>query len=260
MRGKKLKKVLILWSGGLDSTSLLRTALEDPKVEAETIYIKGVVSQFKEERELKAISGLSRIFSEKYRKFPVNYVEINGRSIGGGSFILSQPAYWIFGIVHFENIAHFDEVWIGYVMNDCAISFLREIRNLYLSYNGLLDDDHKLPKLVFPLIKKPKLDLLFDGGLTDEIINACTFCENDAFTDNCGECPPCMNRKMLETMHSRLFTCSPKIARFKSQDSDLVCPEDKTEPGYALEEITKAVKEVVNRTSEKEEDESIEPV
>lgn len=90
----------------------------------------------------------------------------------GCNMILSQPPLWILFsqyIVDFQ----IDEIQIGYIMNDDAISYLEDVRNLYDAYKPFIVANR--PKLEFPLTKMKKRDIL--NQLPEFIVKNISYCE-----------------------------------------------------------------------------------
>jgi hypothetical protein len=86
-----------------------------------------------------------------------------------------------------------DKIAIGYVMNDDAISYLKEIKDIYRSFEKI-KADRKLPSLEFPLSKFKKSEIV--KSLPFQYLKEITFCEG--IEDNCGTCPTCRRWKTLE--------------------------------------------------------------
>lgn len=190
MRSKTIK---ILFSGGLDSTYLVWKALNEGH-RVQPIYIELVNNHTKVEAEKKTISELMKLFREdfQYQIESVQYdVKFETRSSGLLSF--TQPPIWITSSLFYSSDA--DEMWIGYVLNDDAISFLPDIKKLYYAFRPFVNKNH-MPKLVFPIIKLSKSEI--HDKLPKKYSALTHSCENpdkrgDEYSE-CGHCIPCARK------------------------------------------------------------------
>lgn len=187
-------KYLVSWSGGYDSTYLITKLLaEGHSVKA--IYTNIINNKMKSKRELKAISNMTKYFQQ----FNFNFLQISRSEIfplSNSNISLHQPLLFLNSLFYAcdEDI---DRVAIGYIMNDDAISYLNEIKNIWNSFNGLLDDK-ELPQLEFPLMKYKKQTIV--EGFPDVIRKHVTWCEsskNLKYNEYCGKCVPCKKLKNL---------------------------------------------------------------
>lgn len=187
-----MKRVIVLWSGGLDSTYLVYSNLLSGN-HVTALYIEISNNKEKTIREKKAIETISSILKEKISTqislmYPITIsVECNTDNI-----VLGQAYIWAsIAPIYTSNIDDIDEIQIAYVMNDDAISFMPEIKKIYNSYNGIVRN--KLPKLVFPLKKMKKSEFVYE--LPHEILTQVTSCE-DNDEENC-ECVPCSRFRQI---------------------------------------------------------------
>jgi len=185
------KKVLLAWSGGLDSTYLIQYYLQAGySVDVVNCSFQNS-SQTQMKREDKAIKKMLKGY------FKDKDVKLLGKStitFTGYSFsklFLGQVPTWVYNLINYLNSEH-TEVAVGYVMNDDAISFLDDIRKLWNSYAGLVKET--LPPLVFPLIKYTKTFIY--GDLHPELKKHITWCESFGPADLCGTCHSC--RRMID--------------------------------------------------------------
>lgn len=149
-----IKTVLICWSGGLDSTYLIQYYLEkNYNVEVINCQLKNAPKQQVKREQIAIKKMLNGYFKDKNVKFIGNIVtEVHGDNAFSKSS-LPQVSTWLYGLFCSLNYHH-EEVAVGYIMNDDAISFLDDIKNAWKGYKGLVHGD--LPKLVFPLVKYKK--------------------------------------------------------------------------------------------------------
>jgi len=186
---KKRKSRLIFWSGGLDSSFLVYDSLmKGYDVYAEYIEIEN--NKEKTKREKESIEKMLHRFSE----LGMNYLRNNCKVSVSPTFskiVFSQFPIFLFNI--FYKIGSFDEICLGYVMNDDFCSYIEECKKIYNSIFMFTDDgkaDFKKTELVFPLIKYKKEQI--KTVCPDFILDNITFCENADNDDFCGTCHACI--------------------------------------------------------------------
>lgn len=182
------KSYLVSWSGGLDSTYLIYKLIsEGHRVDA--VYTALFNNLGKTERESAAIESI-RIIFEKNNNFNflgTTKIEVTG---GGSALVLKQIPALLTTLLYSTN--NNDIVALSYVMNDCAVSFLPEIKKIWNSYKSLSDN---LPKLEFPLIKNNKQDIWYK--LPEEIRQYTTWCEEENLKEFC-DCIPCKRMDFIK--------------------------------------------------------------
>jgi 7-cyano-7-deazaguanine synthase in queuosine biosynthesis len=183
--------ILIPWSGGLDSTKLLIDALAAGHT-VYPVYFECKNNVAKTKKEKSAIKKIHKSLMKRYKdtltdiKFPVTiFLNVCTEEV-----TLKQPPLWVLGIIY-SITKDIDEVHIGYVQNDCAVSWIQEIKKLYQSYKPFTSLK-KLPKLKFPLIKEYKNSIWKSLEHYDFERQNTHFCEYGA---DCGECEPCKRYK-----------------------------------------------------------------
>lgn len=185
------KKVLIAWSGGLDSTYLIQEYLEKG-YEVEVIncnFRNGGPQQMKREQ-----AAMKKMMKGYFRNKAVTLIGTSHIAFDGycfGSLNLSQVPVWLFNLISYLRGGH-TEVAIGYVMNDDAVSFLDTIKGIWNSYADICSVP--LPPLVFPLVKKKKWSIWCD--LHDDLRKHVTWCESPEKASPCGNCPSC--KRMID--------------------------------------------------------------
>lgn len=196
------KRIGVLFSGGLDSTYLIRKNLEDGNV-VTPYYIEIENNSNKIKLEKDRIEKIINLFKKDYGdlirdvQYSVNiYVKVFENTL-----IFKQIPIWILGLLYSNN-KFLDEFQIGYVMNDDAISYIKDIKKIYYSYNSILE---KVIPLKFPLIKYKKEMLL--NELPQKYFDLTVTCEEPYIDDEyengllkyrpCGKCEAC-NRILYE--------------------------------------------------------------
>jgi 7-cyano-7-deazaguanine synthase in queuosine biosynthesis len=147
------KKVGVLFSGGLDSTFLVWNNLKKGN-EVYPFYIEIKNNRDKPILEKNRVQLLFEMFYKEYSdlircpKYILNVDVTDNNS----ELHLQQVPVWILGLL-FSQVHGLDEIQIGYVMNDDAISYISDIKKIYNSYNRISEP---LIPISFPLKKWKK--------------------------------------------------------------------------------------------------------
>ena len=201
--GKKNKSVAVLFSGGLDSTYLVWKNLKDGNT-VFPIYIEISNNKVKTVMEKNRIELLCKKFSEEfnadkpYDESPmkdIQYALTVNVTANEDSLHFKQVPIWILGILFLQGL-EVDEIQIGYVGNDDAISYLKDIQKIYKSYQSMSEP---LKPLVFPLFKERKYDIAKElpyqyRELLFSCENATIIGSEDAALieyEPCCDCTPC---------------------------------------------------------------------
>jgi hypothetical protein len=199
------KKVAILFSGGLDSTYLMWKNLKDGN-EVFPIYIEIENNETKSIMEKNRIKLLCKEFSKEFdgnksmfeRKLvhDIEYAIKVSVHANEGSLYFKQVPIWLFSVVFLQGMPNIEEIQIGYVANDDAISYLDDIQNIYKSYQTISEP---MKPLVFPLTKKKKRDMAHE--LPPQYLRLIFSCENAKIIGSkdaeiikyeaCCDCVPC---------------------------------------------------------------------
>ncbi len=189
----KKKKILVSWTGGLDSTYLVYKLLNEGHF-VNTCYTKIVNNIDVTKREKQAISKMMIDFKQ-YN----NYLgHLESESIGYNKNICFRQVLCILqGLIN--NYNNHDEVCIGYVMNDDIVSYLPDIIKIWNSYKSIC---HSIfPKLLFPLVKYSKKQIYDE--LPSRFLDNITYCERTEDNDEpCNKCRSCKRmRDLLEEVN-----------------------------------------------------------
>jgi len=201
----KKKKVAIFFTSGLDSTYLVYKNL----IEGNTVLLyyvdlgNNVHKSWVEQHHINQLYEMFRTaFPNQISKsrqivtMTVNISEYN--------YPLIQMPIWVFAASMIQSCGA-DEIQIAYVMNDCAISYLKEFQKVYRAYSSFADG--KPIKLTFPLIKESK-DRIIDK-LPSQYAAHVWACENPDYEGidpnaaniesfvPCGRCVPCKTYKRI---------------------------------------------------------------
>lgn len=192
-----MANIFCLWSGGLDSTYMVAKLLADNH-NVGTGYIKLSNNVNKSEREINARNHMLKYFY-KFANFAdygilqsINIHHVSGRM----SF--HQAQWWLNSIASIPK--QYDKLAIGYVMNDDAISYLKDFENIVDSLNLLTTEKIDV---IFPIIKMKKGEMW--DYISPEIKKFVTWCEDEDIEneDHCGKCNPC--RKAFSFDNIKLF-------------------------------------------------------
>lgn len=209
------KKVAVLFSSGLDSTYLVwKNLKEGNKVLPFYIQINNNINKKLVEKQ-----NVVLLF-EKFRKEFGNQIEhpemildlMVYRAWNGLKF--QQVPIWLFALNYVRD-SDVDEIQIGYVSNDDAISYTDEIVKTYENQRWFFNNEKIKTRLTFPLVKEKKEQMLKELRET-EYVKFIFSCENPTIVDekfiktedvygwkkdflgdhfvkyeNCGDCVPC---------------------------------------------------------------------
>lgn len=144
------KNVLILFSGGLDSTYLMWKNLK----EGNKVYPVYFEITNNENKTIVEKQQIKLIISELEREFDthitINYVTNFGVLSYQDNVMFSQPLIWAISMPFSIDNYH-DEINVGYVSGDDAILYLNEIKQLYEATKPFTK---KHLELRFPLVEE----------------------------------------------------------------------------------------------------------
>ena len=195
-----MKRIAVLFSGGLDSTYLVWKNLKEGN-EVIPIYVEIENNETKSIIEKNRVKLLRTEFAKEFNaerrlmrdvEFAIK-VSVHANE---GSLYFKQVPIWLFSAVFLQGMDSVDEIQIGYVSNDDAISYLDDIQNIYKSYQTVSEP---MKPLVFPLTKKKKYDMAHE--LPKQYRDLIFSCENARIIGSkdaeiikyeaCCECVPC---------------------------------------------------------------------
>ena len=173
------KNIAIFWSGGLDSTALVHDYLNrDNTDKIYTFYSTILNNETKTKSENVAINNIKKIF-EKYPKYQGHkeLLRIESYNSEDAYAIVPPRQFLIFLTSIGLTLKKFDEVLIGYVEGDCAVSYDNSMKKLY---NTMCEEfSSNCPTLRFPYIRYQKDELI--ECLPDEILQHVVWCENPKY-------------------------------------------------------------------------------
>ena len=203
--------VVIAFSGEVDSTLLLVQNLEKGN-HVFPVFVD-LYPNSKNRYEKEFAEKLIKVLQKRYPN-NLSYLRVVDHHVNSyyHSFRLSQPVVWTFSLAIFcaSFNQDIDEVQIGYISNDCAISYLEEIQNLWDCIYKFIQPTLQKPKLSFPLTKITKEEIYIEiqkKGF-EKILHLFPFCEANAFETklfSCGTCPSCGKVKFLQETNPYMF-------------------------------------------------------
>lgn len=167
------KRILIPWSGGMDSTLLVYEAVKAGHKVA-TVHLNGGQPEKAFKAERGALQKLRTIVHERAVKAahpdadPMHPVEISSRleiNAGATQMPTKQMPVWFMHCMSMiganSDKANFDEVQLGYVLNDDAAASTPFLAEAWTALaKAIYGFDFEVPKLTFPLIRMRKLEVM----------------------------------------------------------------------------------------------------
>lgn len=226
----KEKKILVSFSGGLDSTYLIYDNLKKGNRVA-GVYTTIKNNENKSEVERYQIRELDKLFSQD---FPGMFELHMGTEISFSwevrNLHLKQISIWLLSLLY--DSYDCDEVQIGAVMNDDLISFLDDIKKTWKSYSWLYDNP--IP-LTFPLSKTSKYEIV--KNLPEKYKGLVVYCEDPIIIKhpddnngtlefrNCEKCQSCKRYK---------YDCESSGIRYGQDKSQDTIPNYYASTGYTF--------------------------
>lgn len=196
------KEYLVVWSGGLDSTAIIKNYLEKGYT-FNTVYFQLENNELKSKMELKRRKSIKRLLERNFDyKFDDKVITIP-KIIPLHNTIINfyQPHLWILGLVYtLQKHRRYEKVSFGYIKHD---DFWHVKNSIIESYQALLDtcaidDNIKTPSLHYPFEWKTKdniLDEFYNDNLGRQLLPLIWTCENVIPKRKtgilCGNCKPC---------------------------------------------------------------------
>jgi 7-cyano-7-deazaguanine synthase in queuosine biosynthesis len=203
--------ILALVSGGFDSTAMIHRALVDGH-RVTPLYVSTIIHENQKKHEQQALKTILYYLSTKYGELISNrptVLELG--SLQSSKAGLQQPPLWLYGaFLESQQDITYDEVWVGYITEDHALSYSDEIKNLWKALNAFTPPfANKIPELKFPMMKWLKYDTInYVVEKMPEVFYAIQYCEfpkEDGTT--CGTCHSC---KKAEEAGLELFEAKAK--------------------------------------------------
>lgn len=216
MEDVKPKKDLLLWSGGLDSTSIFfKYFLKRNPIDL--VYFDLQNNHRKSRAELTARDRIKQILKFNYPDASMYLSSITDRvyeineihPVRNGAVSYWQPFIWLTSLIQIINTdVEYQNVILGYIQKDDFWHIRREFEDAYknLQYVVSPHDGIKWPTLSYPFEWKSKQDLVNElsehkvGRLILDQIWTCEMPRDEEFELlSCGLCLPCKKLKELRT-------------------------------------------------------------
>jgi len=181
-------KVLLVWSGGCDSTLALTQLLQDKK-EVRTISIKHAQIGASKENSAARLSITRKLVEKGYKINNIGEVEINDR----GLYIeipkegIIQPVIWI-GIAA-AYLQPDEDLAFGYIRTDDFWHYKTEFEYIFTYLTKMMSKSSS--NLLFPVQWFEKTEVI--KALREwDLLNLCWTCESPTYDGlSCGTCIPC---------------------------------------------------------------------
>lgn len=196
-----MKKIAVLFSGGLDSTYLVYKNLMKGNIVVPA-YMEILNNHNKSAAEKQQIEKLWKVFDNQFPgmikniRYPISARADNSKS----NLVFVQIPIFLIGSLYCMG-KDIHEMQIGYIMNDDAVSYIDDFTRAWEGLKGLAGDE-ELPPLTFPLMKYNKTQI---ADLLPIRYKELTFsCENPKTVDvknkekvkykACGKCAACIRQ------------------------------------------------------------------
>lgn len=195
----KIRKKLVVWSGGMDSTLLLHQQAkenesEDP-VEAFSFKV-GFLDENKTRKEEQCRRNYLGFAQKQKLKIVHNIININSVQISEGGF--PQQKSWFSFILPY--IPDNCDVYFGYIQGDCIWLAVSDFYKIFdeFKYVGGCENS----KLYFPFAFKEKWKILKESreaGIPENCFWTCEFPKKRGRgLVPCGKCHPCVTLEMAK--------------------------------------------------------------
>ena len=182
--------IYVLWSGGMDSTYLIQHLLDaDQNNVIWSSYVDVYNNRQKAKIEKKAVKKMVPILRKKYGDrfhYTGASLKIDVNTVGD-TLSLKQMPLWITSIIYSITV-RVNQIAVGYVMNDDAISYLDDFRKIIKAYESISEREY--PPVIFPLskINKEYIIKTLDPQLRKHVV----WCENPKRNGKaCNICHSC---------------------------------------------------------------------
>lgn len=195
--------IMILISGGVDSTCLLDFAVACGVKRIDLIYTNITNNGHKTEREISAIESLMSYYKRNNNDISFHFYKNSITIEKPGNLNYQQiPLHICAALCHDVNVK---EIWIGYTVGDDAIAYLDDIRNSFNSFEFLIDkfkyttdEEVEIPYLRFPISKLHKSSSIH--CMTRDVLSFITFCESYEKLEGHKRCHKCHVCKHYDTI------------------------------------------------------------
>jgi 7-cyano-7-deazaguanine synthase in queuosine biosynthesis len=231
------KRILILFSGGIDSTYLMYKAL----LEGNDVFFINNIIENNASQTTKEGEAIVQIVEWLKQRFPFQQIEscdfrmkfcIEGFWMH--SHMFGQPFMWLcsLGIVLQSINKKVDEIHYGLIARDDALSYIDDLKASFDALMMTKKTEKFKGKLKFPLIKYLKSEIIDE--LPKELLRLTSSCEYDTNDKYCNHCHSCKTLKEvfggyedlnLSTMQNSL----EQISEYENRNDELRKAEEDVE-------------------------------
>jgi len=191
------KLPLILWSGGLDSTSLVWDHLSHGR-SVDVAYITLSNNDGKAAREIKARTSMKRVFKEYPNARIRNDIEFKIPTIHTTGISSIQSYLWLWALNLIVNPDAHTHIELGYIRGDDFWHIGSKVIQLHSDIRDTFASDSDAVSLKFPLEWTTKTSI-YDKYQTEfgrKLLKHVTWCESHKKSKEC-ECNPCTNMRNM---------------------------------------------------------------
>ena len=193
------KTILVLWSGGADSTCLIEQCVADPQYE--TVLAGYVYVANNEDKAASELAAIAKMFPMLAARGKFAYLGVLLQihlTKTNPNLAFKQIPIWLLSLIEAVH-PPVDEVALGYIRNphpevEDAASHLDDLQRIYAAYQPLMH--RPLPRLVFPIAGLTKQEIL--QRISPELSAECVYCEHPVKETGgfrpCGKCRLCQQR------------------------------------------------------------------
>lgn len=219
------KHVLVLFSGGIDSTYLVyKNLLEGNDVLC--VHNKILNNTMQTAKEIKSIDNILEWLKNHFLYQKIRVSDFNVEFQINGYFdnisMLSQPFLWLSSLpIVLQCLPDIDEVQYGIIARDDALSYINDLKAIFnasmmtnncIKYKG---------KLKFPLIKYQKSEII--DKLPTDLLRMTSSCEWNTENKYCNRCHSCRTLRDAFSGYDKDLNVNPclntpeEIEQYKKQ-------------------------------------------
>ena len=228
------KRILVLFSGGIDSTYLMYKALLEGN---DVLFINNVIEN-NASQTTKEGKAIVQIVEWLKQHFPFQKIEscdfrmkfcIEGFREHGHMF--SQPFMWLcsLGIVLQNVNEEVDEIHYGLIARDDGLSYIDDLKNSFDALMMTKKTEKFKGKLKFPIIKYLKSEIIDE--LPKELLRLTSSCEYETDDKYCNHCHSCETIKEAfggykDLNLSMMLNSQEQISEYENRHGKLRKAED----------------------------------
>lgn len=205
-----MTKVLVPWTGGVDSTlTLLQQLKEHSQYDVRTVtFIPDQIAKRQRESEAEARKRITEDFRKRGFRWSHTDMELGGYSVSHS--YCPQPMMWV-GLVA-PVVNHNEKVMFSWLRTDYSPDLICAARDAFKALVKIGHGDDNMPTFHIPQIEWTKGEVQ-QMAADNKFLSLCSYCEdpNEDLTP-CGRCKCCQSyktgeyeRKLKKRVHKTLF-------------------------------------------------------